>query len=408
MCENVKNDELEEGFSSVEDCIEAFKRGEFIVVTDDHRRENEGDLIVAAELATPDKVNFMVTHARGLLCVPMKHDQLEKLGLSRMASKGGDPYQTAFMDSVDAREGVTTGISAADRAYTIQLLINEDTQPRDLHSPGHVFPLEAVEGGVLRRPGHTEAAVDLAALAGLKLAGAICEIMREDGQMARLPDLKIFARKHKLHLMSIADLAAYRRATEKLVHCERSVPLPLASGAWRLHLYHSLIDDQHHVAMVMGEPEKQDSALVRIHSECLTGDVFGSMRCDCGIQLHEAMDRIAKEGHGVLLYMRQEGRGIGLAHKIHAYQLQDEGMDTVEANIHLGFDADLRDYGSGAQILADLGLKRLRLMTNNPRKIEGLERYGLQITQRESIVIPHGEHNKRYLSTKKEKMGHLI
>ncbi|MCF7838778.1 MAG: bifunctional 3,4-dihydroxy-2-butanone-4-phosphate synthase/GTP cyclohydrolase II [Candidatus Marinimicrobia bacterium] len=389
--------------------LAAIRAGRLVVVLDDIQRENEGDLICAAGAVTPELINFMATHGRGLICVGLTAERLAELGFARMSAHGrGDPYGTAFMESVDARGGVTTGISAYDRAHTIRLLAEEGARAADFIRPGHVFPLQAVAGGVLRRPGHTEAAVDLARLAGLAPAGVICEILREDGQMAREPELRAFAARDGLPLISIAELTAYRRRHEKLVHRETTVRLPTPQGEFTLHLYHSDIDQQQHLALVMGAPEKQASALVRIHSECLTGDVFGSRRCDCGAQLQAAMARVAAEGHGVVLYMRQEGRGIGLAHKIKAYALQDEGLDTVEANIHLGFDADLRDYGSGAQILADLGLRRLRLLTNNPRKVEGLERYGLEIVERVSLMIPHCEHNQRYLNTKRDKLGHLI
>jgi 3,4-dihydroxy 2-butanone 4-phosphate synthase/GTP cyclohydrolase II len=339
----------------------------------------------------------------------MEQEQLARLGLSRMVSVGeGDRFGTAFMESVDARENVTTGISAHDRARTVEVLINRQSGPGDLTRPGHLFPLQAVEGGVLRRPGHTEAAVDLMRIAGMNPSGVICEILREDGQMARTPELLQFAAEHGLKIISVADLMTYRQLNEKHVTLEREVRMPTLYGDFKLKLYYSFLDDMHHIALVMGQPAEQPSALVRIHSECLTGDVFGSMRCDCGSQLHVAMEHIAREGHGVLLYMRQEGRGIGLAHKIHAYALQEEGMDTVEANIHLGFPADIREYGSGAQILADLGLHKIRLMTNNPRKINGLERFGLTIIERVSIVIPCSTHNEVYLSTKKQKLGHLL
>lgn len=397
-------------FNTVDEAVEAISNGEMVIVTDDENRENEGDLICAAEKITPEIINFMARFGRGLICVPMEKAQLAHVGLSRMVPEGeSDLFGTAFMDSVDATiNGVTTGISAHDRAETIKVLINENSKPTDLRRPGHIFPLEAVEGGVLRRPGHTEAAVDLARMAGCKPAGVICEILREDGQMARLPELLEFAKDHKLRIISVAALIQARRRNEKLVHLVRTVKMPTDYGEFKLRLYHSYIDDAYHIALVMGEPEKSDSALVRIHSECLTGDVFRSQRCDCGSQLEKAMKKIAEEGEGVLLYMRQEGRGIGLVHKMHAYALQEEGMDTVEANIHLGFDADLRDYGSGAQILQDLGLHRIRLMTNNPRKVEGLEHFGLVIAERVPVVMECSTHNEFYLSTKKSKMGHLL
>jgi 3,4-dihydroxy 2-butanone 4-phosphate synthase/GTP cyclohydrolase II len=320
----------------------------------------------------------------------------------------GDKYRTAFMQSVDARTGVSTGISAYDRARTIHVLIDDHSTPEDLMRPGHIFPLQAVKGGVLRRTGHTEAAVDLARLAGMKPAGVICEILRDDGQMARMPELREFAARHRLKLVSIADLVAYRRQREKLVELERKVRLPTDVGLFDLYLYRSLLEEHHHLALVMGKPADQESALVRVHSECLTGDVFGSLRCDCGLQLRESMEMVASEGHGVILYMRQEGRGIGLAKKIHAYELQESGLDTVEANEELGFEADLRDYGIGAQILSDLGLHHIRLITNNPRKMVGLKGYGLEIVGRVPLVLPSTEHNQKYLTTKKEKLGHLL
>lgn len=397
-------------FNTIPEAVEAIRRGEVIIITDDEKRENEGDLVCATEKVTPKIVNFMAQKGRGLICAAMEPERLARLGLGRMVSEGRNQtrFGTAFMESVDARHGITTGISAFDRARTLKILVDDKSGPEALVRPGHIFPLEAVPGGVLRRAGHTEASVDLARMAGLKPSGTICEILREDGEMARLPELMKFAKNHKLKIVSTADLISYRRRTEKLVKLEREVKLPTEYGNFRLKLYYSFIDDKHHIALVMGRPEKQKSALVRIHSECLTGDVLGSLRCDCGTQLKAAMKQVAEEGHGVILYMRQEGRGIGLAHKIHAYALQDQGMDTVEANIHLGFDADLRDYGSGAQMLADLGLHKIRLMTNNPRKVEGLELYGLEIVKRVPIVIKHTEHNARYLKTKKEKLGHLL
>ena len=398
-----------DAFDAVPDAIAAMRRGEIIVVADDEKRENEGDLIVAADKATPEAINFMAKHGRGLICVAMEQRRLAALGLPRMIPQGeADHFRTAWMQSVDARHGVTTGISAYDRARTIQVLIDENSCSEDLVRPGHVFPLEAAQGGVLRRTGHTEAAVDLARMAGLKPAGVICEILQDDGTMARLPELRAFASNHGLKLISIADLVAYRRQREKLVERERKVQLPTAYGVFDLYLYRSLMDDKHHLALVMGKPEEQPSALVRVHSECLTGDVFGSLRCDCGAQLDGAMETIAREGSGVVLYMRQEGRGIGLAKKIHAYELQENGLDTVEANEQLGFEADLRDYGIGAQILADLGLHRIRLLTNNPRKIVGLKGYGLEVVERIPLVLPHTEHNKRYLAAKKEKLGHWL
>lgn len=396
-------------FSPIGEAIDVLRRGEMIIVVDDEKRENEGDLVAAAENITPDIINFMAKFGRGLICVAMEGERLANMGLTRMVPVDeGDQFRTAFMQSVDARKGVSTGISAYDRARTIQVLLSDDSAPDDLIRPGHVFPLEAVEGGVLRRTGHTEASVDLVREAGLKPAGVICEILREDGKMARLPELLTFANHHKLPIVSIADLVAYRRRKEKLVEFERKVQLPTEAGLFDLYLYKSLLDDKHHLALVMGNPADQPSALVRVHSECLTGDVFGSLRCDCGLQLRASLDMVAAEGHGVILYMRQEGRGIGLAKKLHAYELQEGGLDTVEANEQLGFEADLRDYGIGAQILADLGLHKIRLITNNPKKMIGLKGYGLEIVERVSLVVPSTAHNQRYLETKKTKLGHLL
>ena len=394
----------------VEEVVEAVRNGEMVIIVDDENRENEGDLVMAAERVTADAVNFMTKHGRGLLCTALTRERLKQLGLTRMALRGrGDRFNTAFMESVDAASGITTGISAADRARTIAVLLKDDTGPDDLVCPGHMFPLEAMAGGVLRRAGHTEASVDLARLAGLQPAGVICEILKEDGSMARLPELTLLAREYGLKLTSIAELIAHRSRTERITEFVRAVELPTRYGAFELRLYRSLIDDEHHVALVMGEPAGQNVALVRVHSECLTGDVFGSLRCDCGNQLHAAMEMVAREGAGVVLYMRQEGRGIGLANKIHAYQLQQQkGLDTVQANERLGFDADLRDYGVGAQILVDLGLKRIRLITNNPRKVVGLEAHGIEIVERVALVFEATEHSEYYLRTKKEKLGHLL
>jgi 3,4-dihydroxy 2-butanone 4-phosphate synthase/GTP cyclohydrolase II len=396
-------------FNTVEECVEAFGRGEFLIVADDENRENEGDLIIAAEKVSAAAVNFMARHARGLICVPMTGEQLRRLGVERAPSRNrGDRFATAFTLSVDASRNITTGISAADRAQTVRTLIADASGPDDLISPGHVFPLEAREGGVLVRAGHTEAAVDLARLAGLKPAGVICEIMQEDGTMARLPQLHAFAREHGLKMLSIADLIAYRRQSERLIELVEEVELPTLYGRFKLRLYRSSPDGMEHLALVKGSLADTPEPLVRVHSECLTGDVFGSARCDCGNQLHAAMSMIEREGCGVVLYMRQEGRGIGLANKLHAYKLQEDGLDTVEANIRLGFAADLRDYGVGAQILSDLGLKRIRLMTNNPKKLIGLQGYGLEIAGRVPVVFEPGDFNRRYLETKKEKMGHLL
>ncbi len=396
-------------FDTVEACVEAFRRGEMVIVADDENRENEGDLIIAAEKITPDAINFMITKARGLVCVPMTGQRLRKLGIERAPSRNrGDKFATAFTYSVDAASGVTTGISAADRAFTVQTLLDEASDMQSIVSPGHVFPLEAREGGVLVRAGHTEAAVDLARLAGLKPAGVICEIILDDGTMARLPDLRAFAAAHKLKMLSIADLIHYRRKRERLIEMEEEVDLPTAFGHFKLRLYTSTPDDMNHLVLIKGDVVNCDAPLVRVHSECLTGDVFGSSRCDCGCQLHAAMSMVEKEGRGVILYMRQEGRGIGLVNKLHAYKLQEGGLDTVEANVKLGFAPDLRDYGVGAQILADIGLKRIRLITNNPKKLIGLQGYGLEIVERVPVVFEPCDHNRRYLETKKAKMGHMI
>ena len=380
-----------------------------VIVADDESRENEGDLIIAAEKVTPEAINFMVMHARGLVCVPMTGTRLRQIGVERAPSRNrGDKFATAFTYSVDAAAGVTTGISAADRARTVQVLIDEASGPQSVVSPGHIFPLEAREGGVLVRAGHTEAAVDLAKLAGFKPAGVICEIMLPDGSMARLPDLRVFASRHGLKMLSIADLIQYRRRRERLIDFIEEVALPTAYGHFTLRLYTSSPDGMDHLALIKGKLTGSPAPLVRVHSECLTGDVFGSSRCDCGSQLHAAMRMVEKEGCGVILYMRQEGRGIGLANKLHAYKLQENGFDTVEANIKLGFPADMRDYGVGAQILADLGLKRIRLMTNNPKKLIGLQGYGLEIAERVPVVFEPGDFNRKYLETKKSKMGHLM
>ncbi len=393
---------------NTEAALKAVQRGEIVIVIDDEKRENEGDFIVAAEKISPESVNFLTKYGRGLLCVAMERNDLQRLGLSRMNTDGtGDVYQTAFMESVDAREGVTTGISAHDRARTVNVLIDAESSPSDIMRPGHVFPLEAVAQGVLRRPGHTEAAVDLARLAGCKPAGVICEILCEDGQMARQQDLEAIAKEHGLQMIAIQDIVEYRKSHEKLVVLEKTAKMPTVAGVFDLKIYHAIPENENHIALVMGEPEKQKNPLIRVHSECLTGDVMGSLRCDCGLQLRASMERIAEEGHGIVLYLRQEGRGIGLAHKIHAYALQDEGMDTVEANESLGFDADLRDYYSAAQILQDLGITACRLLTNNPAKIEGLEKMGLRV-QREPLKMESSEYNERYLATKKSKLGHLL
>jgi len=379
-----------------------------IIVTDDEDRENEGDLVMAAEKATPDAVNFMAKHGRGLICVPTTERRLQALNIEPMVRENRDSYRTAFTVSVDARTGITTGISAYDRARTIRILADPHAASEELVSPGHIFPLQAREGGVLCRAGHTEACVDLIRMAGLYAVGVICEILNEDGSMARLPELLNYKQTHGLKLCTIRDLIEYRRQRERLIVREQEVAMPTEHGEFRLHLYRSLVDNQHHCALVMGKLRGKENVLVRVHSECLTGDVFGSQRCDCGHQLHEALRRIAAEGAGVLVYMRQEGRGIGFANKMHAYALQETGLDTVEANEKLGFKPDLREYGLGAQILADLGLRSIRLLTNNPRKIVGLEGFGLKITEQLPIRITPTAHNVKYLETKKKKMGHTL
>lgn len=398
-------------FHPIEDALEDIRRGKMVIVVDDEDRENEGDLVMAAELARPEDINFMITHARGLLCVPITLEQARRLKLDLMVRESSDPHGTAFTVSVDAREGTTTGISAAERALTARVLANPDSKPEDLRRPGHVFPLAAKKGGVLKRAGHTEAAVDMARMAGLHPAGAICEIMNEDGSMARLPQLLEFAERHHLRIVSIEDLIRYRHLRDKLVERVASVRLPTPYGEFIAHAYHFVLDENEdllHIALVMGDVAGQENVLVRVHSECFTGDVLGSLRCDCGPQLHKAMEIIQEEGRGVILYMRQEGRGIGLFHKLKAYELQEKGLDTVEANVALGYDADLRDYGVGAQILADLGLKSIRILTNNPRKIVGLQGYGLKITERVPLEVAANPFNAFYLHAKQEKMGHLL
>ncbi len=396
--------------SPIEDVVEDIKAGKMVILVDDEDRENEGDLCMAAEAVTPEAINFMATHGRGLICLSMSPDIVEQLNLPMMVRDNKSPYGTGFTISIEARTGVTTGISAADRARTIEAAVDPDAKPYDIISPGHIFPLRAKKGGVLVRTGQTEGSVDLARLAGMRTAGVICEVMKDDGTMARMPDLEKFAVKHDLKIATIADLVAYRLRKDTLVHRAADARLPtFHAGNFRAIVYTNDVDSYEHVALVKGEIDPEKPVMVRVHSECLTGDVFGSARCDCGSQLHAAMRMIDQEGSGVILYMRQEGRGIGLVNKLKAYTLQDEeGLDTVEANVQLGFKPDLRDYGLGAQMLRDLGVREMQLLTNNPKKIVGLEGYGLKVVDRFPIEVLSDSESKEYMRTKRDKMGHIL
>jgi len=401
--------ESENPFSPIEEVVADIRAGKLVVIVDDEDRENEGDLICAAEKITPEMINFMATHGRGLICAPILPEAADRLGLPLMVRRNTESHGTNFTVAVDAASGISTGISSADRAKTVQLLANPLSEPQDLVRPGHILPLQAKVGGVLRRAGHTESAVDLARLAGLEPAGVICEILNEDGTMARLPELVKFAEKHELKIATIEDLIEYRRSSEKLVERIEQIKMPTDFGVFDLFVYTSTLNpEEHHIALVKGEIDSSQPILVRVHSECLTGDVFGSRRCDCGSQLHSAMAQIEAAGSGVLVYMRQEGRGIGLANKIRAYKLQEEGLDTVEANERLGFGSDLRDYGMGAQILYDVGVRKIRLMTNNPRKVVGLDGHKLEIVEKVPIKIEPNPHNEDYLRTKRDKLGHYL
>lgn len=395
-------------FLTVEEAIARFKEGRMLIMVDDEDRENEGDFVLPASAATPESINFMAKHGRGLVCLSCTEERARALDLDLMVRDNTSKLGTNFTISVDAREGTTTGISASDRAKTVRIFVDPNAKPSDLSRPGHTFPICARPGGVLERAGHTEGTVDLCILAGLPPAAVLCEIMKDNGEMARMPDLEKLADELQMGIVTIRDIIAYRMRTEKLVSRVVSTHIPNEFGQWTIHLYEGVIDKEMHVAMVMGEPEKQESALVRVHSQCFTGDTLGSLRCDCGPQLLEAQRLISSEGHGVILYLHQEGRGIGLKNKLMAYALQEQGRDTVEANEDLGFHADLREYGIGAQILCDLGLKQIRLMTNNPRKIIGITGYGLEIAGRVPLIVGINEHNKRYLDTKEKKLGHLL
>ena len=400
--------EEKSAFATIEEAIEDIREGKFVVVVDAADRENEGDLTIAAQFATPDAVNFMTKEARGLICLCLTEDRCDELGLRQMTERNETPYGTAFTVSVEAREGVTTGISAPDRSRTIQVAVDPDAKPEDLVQPGHVFPLRAREGGVLSRAGQTEAAVDLARLAGLIPAGVVCEIMKEDGTMARVPDLIPYCERHGLKLITVADLIEYRRRHERLVERTIIVAMPTAYGDFTAVAFGETLTGKHHIALVKGDVEGAENVLVRVHSECLTGDVFHSLRCDCGEQLEQALERIAAEERGVLLYMAQEGRGIGLLNKLRAYELQENGFDTVEANVELGFQPDMRDYGIGNQILAELGLTTIRILTNNPKKITGIEGFGLEVVEQVPIETTPTEQNARYLATKRDKLGHKL
>jgi 3,4-dihydroxy 2-butanone 4-phosphate synthase / GTP cyclohydrolase II len=395
-------------FATIEEAIEDIRRGRMVVVVDDENRENEGDLTIAAQFVTPEAINFMTKEGRGLICLALTPERCEELGLDLMAAKNESAFETAFTVSIEAREGVTTGISAHDRARTIQVAIDPQAAPRDIVQPGHVFPLKARAGGVLERVGQTEAAVDLARLAGLNPAGVICEIMNDDGTMARVPDLVGYCERHDLRMVTVADLVAYRRRHDKLIERVVATTLPTAFGEFVAVGYRSLVDNKHHVALVKGEVSGKEDVLVRVHSECLTGDVFHSLRCDCGEQLESALAMIEQEGIGVLLYLSQEGRGIGLLNKLRAYKLQEEGLDTVDANLRLGLPADLRDYGIGAQILVDLGLSSIRILTNNPKKISGMSGYGLSVTDQIPIQHMPNPHNEAYLRAKRDRLGHIL